>query len=104
MDDGDILLAPTASGYITKIDLDGSKILRISKGNFSACSKGIYLETKAKIKGILGSGERIFRLRAKGRGILFVNHCGSIYNIKLEEVQEYIVDSTHLVLWDDEME
>lgn len=104
LDDGELLLAPTASGDITKIDLDGSKSLRISNGNFLACTEGIDLETKARIKGILGSGEGIFGLRAKGIGTLFVNSCGSIYKINLAEGQEYIVDSSHLVLWDDDME
>lgn len=103
-EDGELLLAPTASGDITKIYLDGSKSLRISNGNFLACTEGISLETKARVKGIFGSGEGLFGLRTKGSGTLFVNSCGSIHKINLNYGQEYIVDSSHLVLWDNDME
>ena len=102
--DGEILLAPTGSGDITKVELDGSKQYRISNGNFLACTEGITLEAKAKVKGIFGSGEGIFGLRTVGAGTLFVNSCGSIHKINLNIGEEYIVDSSHLVLWENEME
>ena len=101
--DGELLLAPSSSGDITKIDIDGSKQYRISNGNFLACTEGITLETKAKVKGIFGSGEGIFGLRTLGSGTLFVSSCGSIYKIALKEGQEYTIDSGHLVLWDNDM-
>lgn len=104
LEDGELLLAPTGSGDITMIDLDGSKSLRISNGNFLACTESLSLETKAKVKGIFGSGEGLFGIRTKGRGTLFVNSCGSIHKINLSHGQEYIVDSSHLVLWDNDME
>lgn len=103
IDEGELLLAPKASGDITMVNIDSSREYRISNGNFLACTEGIILETKAKVKGIFGSGEGIFGLRAKGEGTLFVNSCGSIYKINLNENEEYIVDSTHLVLWDNNM-
>ena len=104
LDNGELLLAPTYSGDIMKVDLDGSKEYRISNGNFLACTDGITLETKAKVKGIFGSGEGLFGLRAKGVGTLFVNSCGSIHEINLEYGQQYVVDSSHLVLWDNNMD
>ncbi|MGL5347534.1 MAG: AIM24 family protein, partial [Peptostreptococcaceae bacterium] len=45
-----------------------------------------------------------FGLRTSGSGTLFVNSCGSIHKIILTEGQQYIVDSSHLVLWDNDME
>lgn len=104
LDNGEILLAPTGSGDIMKVDIDGSKQYRISNGNFLACTDGITLEAKAKVKGIFGSGEGLFGLRTKGSGTLFVNACGSIHKIVLKEGQQYIIDSTHLVLWENDME
>lgn len=101
--DGELLLAPGASGDITKIDLDGSKSYRISNGNFLACTDGIELETKARVKGIFGTGEGIFTLTEKGSGTLFVNSCGSIYKKVLQVGEKYIIDSSHLVLWDNDM-
>ncbi|RDY27263.1 TIGR00266 family protein [Romboutsia weinsteinii] len=104
LSDGEILLAPTGSGDIMKLDLDGSKQYRISNGNFLACTEGIHLEAKAKVKGVFGSGEGIFGLRTVGAGTLFVNSCGSIYKKSLYPSEKYIVDSSHLVLWDNDME
>ena len=76
------------------MELDGSKQYRISNGNFLACTEGITLEAKAKVKGIFGSGEGIFGLRTVGAGTLFVNSCGSIHKINLNIGEEYIVDSS----------
>jgi uncharacterized protein (TIGR00266 family) len=102
--DGELLLAPTGSGDITKVELDGTKQYRISNGNFLACTEGINLEAKAKVKGIFGTGESIFGLRTQGAGTLFVSSCGSIYKIVLNQNEKYIIDSSHLVLWDNNME
>lgn len=103
-DEGELLLAPMFSGDIQKIELDGSKEYRISNGNFLACTDGVDLETKARVKGIFGSGEGIFTLKAVGRGTLFVNSCGAVHKIMLGVGQSYIVDSSHLVLWDNKMD
>ena len=98
--DGELLLAPTFSGDITKVELDGSRQFRISNGNFLACTEGIELDVIARVKGIFGSGEGLFGLKAVGVGTLFVNSCGSIHKINLGVGEKYIVDSSHLVLWD----
>lgn len=45
-----------------------------------------------------------FTLTTSGEGKLFVNSCGSIYKIELGEKEEYVIDSGHLVLWDNDME
>lgn len=102
--DGNILLAPSCSGDITRVQMDSNKCYRIGNGNFLACTEGVTLETKARVKGIFGSGEGLFGLRAQGSGDLFVDSCGSIYKMNLQPGEEYIVDSSHLVLWDDDME
>ena len=65
------MLAPTGSGDITKVELDGSKQYRISNGNFLACTEGITLEAKAKVKGIFGSGEG-FVARFRGPGQIWI--------------------------------
>ncbi len=102
--DGELLLAPIGSGDITKVELDGTKQYRISNGNFLACTDGINLEAKARVKGIFGTGESIFGLRTQGAGTLFVSSCGSIHKIVLNQNEKYIIDSSHLVLWDNDME
>lgn len=104
IDDGEILLSPSYAGDIAKVELNGRKQYRIGNGNFLACTEGIALEAKAKVKGIFGSGEGIFGLRTEGEGTLFVNSSGSIYKINLREGEKYVIDSSHLVLWDKDME
>lgn len=101
--DGELLLAPNSSGDISRIDIDGSKQYRISNGNFLACTKDIELEVKARVKGIFGTGEGVFGIKTNGSGTLFVNSCGSIHKIILKENQKYIIDSSHLVLWDNDI-
>lgn len=102
IDTGELLLAPIYSGDILGVKV-GEKQYRISNGNFLACTAGVELEVKAKVKGIFGTGEGLFSLRTKGDGILFVNSCGSLHRITLQPGEEYIIDSGHLVLWDRDM-
>ena len=99
---GELLLAPIYSGDILGVKV-GERQYRISNGNFLACTAGVTLETKARVKGIFGTGEGLFSLRTSGDGILFVNSCGSLHRITLGPGEEYIVDSGHLVLWDKDM-
>lgn len=99
---GELLLAPMYNGDILGVKI-GPKQYRISNGCFLACSSEVKLETKARVKGIFGTGEGFFSLNTTGEGVLFVNSCGSLHRIHLEEGEEYIVDSGHLVLWDREM-
>lgn len=102
-DNGELLLAPAYSGDILGVKV-GDKQYRISNGCFLACSSDVNIETKARLKGVFGTGEGFFSLNTSGEGILFVNSCGSLHRIHLEPGEEYIVDSGHLVLWDRNME
>lgn len=102
-DNGELLLAPVYSGDILGVKV-GDKQYRISNGCFLACSSDVKIETKARLKGVFGTGEGFFSLNTSGEGILFVNSCGSLHRIHLEPGEEYIVDSGHLVLWDRNME
>lgn len=99
---GELLLAPVYSGDILGVKV-GERQYRISNGNFLACTEGVSLKAKVRVKGIFGTGEGFFSLRTTGDGILFVNSCGSLHRISLKEGEEYIVDSSHLVLWDENM-
>ena len=100
---GELVLAPMFNGDILGVRV-GEKQYRISNGNFLACTSGVKVETKARVKGILGTGEGFFSLNTTGEGILFVNSCGSLHKISLQAGEEYIIDSDHLVLWDRDMQ
>lgn len=101
-EDGELLLAPIFNGDILGVKI-GAKQYRLSNGSFLACTSGVKMETKARVKGVFGSGEGFFSLNTTGEGVLFVNSCGSLHRITLKEGEEYVVDSGHLVLWDRDM-
>lgn len=104
--DGELLITPKDMGNIMKIEMDGGRQYRISNGRFLACTEGINIETKSKTKskGIFGSGEGLFAARVVGEGTLFLNLYGVLHKISLDLDEEYIVDSDHLVIWDNDME
>lgn len=99
---GELLLAPMYNGDILGVKV-GEKQYRLSNGSFLACTTSVKLETKARVRGVFGTGEGFFSLNTTGDGILFVNACGSLHRITLNEGEEYIIDSGHLVLWDKNM-
>lgn len=101
---GEVLISPTFSGDILAVPMNGNISYRIGSSSFLACSEGVDISTKVnKLKTVFGSGEGLLSMQASGHGYLFVNSCGSIHKIHLEEGQEYIVDNSHLVLWDSSM-
>lgn len=98
-EEGELLLAPVNSGDILGVKI-GEKQYIVSNNNFLACTGGVSLKARARVKGVLGTGEGLFSLYTEGEGVLFVHSCGALHRISLAEGQEYIVDSGHLILWD----
>ncbi len=101
--EGELLLAPKFSGDIQGVKMEGNRVLRVSNGNFLACSQNVKIEMKTRAKGMMGSGEGLIGLVAEGEGILFTNSCGSAYKKSLAEGEKYVVDSNHLIMWDDSL-
>lgn len=103
-DNGELLVGPSGHGEILKINISNGKSYRISTGKFLCCTDNIILDIKPRAKGLFGSGDKLFVMEAKGEGSLFVHSIGEIHKIDLKENQEYLIDSGHLVLWDNDME
>lgn len=103
-EDGELLIGPSGHGEILKIDIKEGQSYRISTGKFLGCEESVVLNIKPRAREFFGSGDKFFIMEAKGTGSLFVNSVGEIRKIELKENQEYLIDSGHLILWDNNME
>lgn len=100
--EGEVMLAPAAPGDIECIELDGSTGITLQSGAFLAAEQSINVETKMQnlMTGIF-SGAGLFVVKVKGKGNLFVNAFGALHAVVLSPGQEWVVDTGHLVAWED---
>lgn len=97
-----ILLAPPLPGDISVIELRGESLL-VQSGSYLASSEGIQVDTKwTGAKTFFGS-EGLIMLRVIGIGILIVSSYGAIHPMELETGERYVVDTGHLVTFDEQM-
>ena len=97
-----IALAPALPGDIAVIEMQDESLL-VQSGSYLASSAGIEVDTKwSGAKTFFGS-EGLIMLRVRGTGTLIVSSYGAIHPIELEEGQEYIVDSGHLVTFEEQI-
>ena len=92
---GEILIAPGAPGDIVQFDLQGETLLA-QGGAYLAGSADLQLSAQGSLKGFI-SGEGLFLQKISGTGTLFLNSYGSIVEKALEPGEVYIVDSGHIV-------
>lgn len=97
---GEVTFAPTLSGDIVHLEMDGEMLIQAS--SYLASSPSIEIDTRYRgLKGLL-SREGIFMLHARGRGDLLVGCFGAIHAVDVDG--EYIVDSGHLVAFEPSLE
>lgn len=101
--DGDeILLAPPLPGDIAVVQLQGESLL-VQSGSYLASSEGVQVDTKwTGAKTFFGS-EGLIMLRVTGSGTLIVSSYGAIHPMELSAGEKYIVDTGHLVTFDEHM-
>lgn len=95
-----IALAPPLPGDIAVIELTGETLL-VQSGSYLAASKGVQVDTKWKGAKSFFGGEGLIMLRVSGHGTLIVASYGAIHPIELAAGQSYVVDSGHLVTFDE---
>lgn len=101
---GELLIAPAFLGDIKAVEINRSERYRLGKSSFLAAMGQVEMDIKSGgSKGFL-SGEGLIQKEAYGVGTLFISAYGAIHEINLNEGQQYIVDSNHLVLWDSNIE
>jgi uncharacterized protein (TIGR00266 family) len=101
--DGDsILLAPPLPGDIAVIEMHGETLL-VQSGSYLASTQGINVDTKwSGAKTFFGS-EGLIMLKVSGTGTLIVSSYGAIHPMELDAGRKYVVDSGHLVTFEEQI-
>ena len=99
--DGDrILLAPALPGDISVVELQNDSLL-VQSGSYLASSEGVQVDTKwSGAKTFFGS-EGLIMLRVSGTGTLIVSSYGAIHPMELAVGEKFVVDTGHLVTFDE---
>jgi uncharacterized protein (TIGR00266 family) len=97
-----VALAPPLPGDVAVIEMRGETLL-VQSGSYLGSSEGIKVETKwSGAKTFFGS-EGLIMLRVSGSGTLIVSSYGAIHPVELEAGQSYVVDTGHLVTFEEHM-
>lgn len=101
--DGDqILLAPPLPGDVAVIEMTGQSLL-VQSGSYLASSEGVQVDTKwSGAKTFFGS-EGLIMLRLSGTGTLIVSSYGAIHPLELAAGERFIVDTGHLVTFEEQV-
>lgn len=100
--DGELILAPASIGDIIKMDLKGNTLFA-QNGAYLAGSADLDLSTKGSMKAMI-SGEGLFLQMISGHGMVFLNSYGGILEKNLVAGESYIVDTGHIVAFEDTIE
>lgn len=99
---GRVMLAPGSPGDIIPFELEAERSLMIQSSAYVAATPDVKLDTKwGGAKGFF-SGVGMFLLKATGPGTVFVASYGAIYPKRCDG--EYIVDTDHIVAFQDTVE
>lgn len=100
---GDIVaLAPPLPGDIAVIEMHGETLM-VQSGSYLASSEGITVDTKwSGAKTFFGS-EGLIMLRITGTGTLVVSSYGAIHEVELAAGEAFVVDTGHLVSFEEHL-
>ncbi|MCH7699989.1 MAG: TIGR00266 family protein [Chloroflexi bacterium] len=97
---GEVTIAPALPGDIMVLELTGQPVL-VQSGSFLAATPEIEIDTKWGGGKTFFSREGLFLLRCTGTGTLFLSSYGAIHLVELDAGQRYVVDTGHMVAFDD---
>ena len=96
---GEIILGPGVPGDIMQMQLSNQTIYA-QAGAYLAGSPELTLSTQGSAKALF-SGEGLFLSKISGTGVLFLNSYGAIYQKQLAQGETYIVDTGHIVAFEE---
>ena len=99
-DSGEVTFAPTLPGDIHDHELKGRSFYAQS-GAYIASSPEIQVDTKWGGAKTFFSREGLFLLKMTGTGNVFLSSYGAIHEIDLEAGQKYVVDTGHMVAFEE---
>ncbi|QVI34032.1 TIGR00266 family protein [Lacticaseibacillus chiayiensis] len=102
----ELAIAPGNPGVIKELTLDDSHQYRLNTGAFLAMdSSASYHMVSQKVGGALFGGTGgFFIMETAGTGTMLVSAYGDIIQIQLDGSHEYVVDNSHVVAWDSQLD
>ena len=100
---GEITLAPALPGDVKIVEMQDETLL-VQSGSFVASSEGIDVSTKWGGAKTFFGGEGLIMLKVSGTGTLIVSSYGAIHSIELDAGQQYVVDTGHLVTFEERLD
>lgn len=102
----ELAIAPGNPGVIKELMLDDSHQYRLNTGAFLAMdSSASYHMVSQKVGGALFGGTGgFFIMETAGTGTMLVSAYGDIIPIQLDGSHEYVVDNSHVVAWDSQLD
>jgi uncharacterized protein (TIGR00266 family) len=98
-----ISVAPPLPGDIAVIDMKGKNLL-VQSGSYLASASGVDVNTKwSGAKTFFGS-EGLIMLKLTGTGTLIVSSYGAIHPMELAAGQKVVVDTGHLVAFEEQLD
>ena len=95
-----VVVAPALPGDIITWPITGRTVL-LQSGSFLAAPATIDVDSKWGGSKTFFSREGLFMLKCSGTGELVVSSYGAIHGIDLAAGQTYVVDTGHMVGWDE---
>jgi len=78
--------------------------MMVQSGSYLASSKGIEVNTKWSGAKTFFGGEGLIMLKISGTGTLIVSSYGAIHPMELEKDQKIVVDTGHLVTFEEQVD
>jgi uncharacterized protein (TIGR00266 family) len=97
-----ILLAPPLPGDIAVIEMRGETLM-VQSGAYLASTEGITVDTQWAGAKTFFASEGLIMLKISGAGTLIVSSYGAIHPMELDTGRRYVVDTGHLVTFDEKV-
>ncbi len=97
---GEVTFAPTYPGDVIEMRLEGNTVMAQS-GSYIFDTGEIEINTKFGGGKMFFSGESLFLLKVSGHGDIFFSAYGAIHLVELGDGEEYVVDTGHIVAFDE---
>lgn len=98
---GEVWLGTNLAGDMMSLELDNENLI-VQGGSFMACESQVDIDLGWQGFKSLLSGESVFWLNLKGQGKIVLSSFGAIYPIEVDG--EYIVDSGHIVAFNESLD
>jgi uncharacterized protein (TIGR00266 family) len=99
---GEVTLAPSALGDLLAVEMTGGRFF-VQPGSYLAGDPSLEINVQGSLRGML-SGEGLFLLTVRGSGLLLLSSFGAIHSKLLRPGEEYIVDTGHIVAFEESVD